>query len=827
MYANNASQWLQQAVKTIPLSKRNEDIFIKLLDQRRLNYINGTKGADLIDRSNAHLATSTLERGLRLMVVFPDDSAQRAPLLFATALVSQWLARKNLGHSPGNVIYFGTTIGIRQHLSQTCVGSLALDSVFPQFNPSLRAGTKGGRSSSSVIGASDLPQVVCAYSPANAVTLVKEFHPSWIAIDCGKEGRIRWLPELLQHARKFKIPVVAWSHNPLSEAIKDFEQLGDADVIRWPFHLSGNPNLEISPLLVEASDNRFERCLQDAYVLLCKATDHPCSGRLAADALRITWSLQRSLEQLSVPLDLFEAETDNYWGIQRITKLLAGTQRFIDALRTSNRQLSDLLSDAVSFYEKGIQLLRDTEPPFWMALKQLCVEEGPTNSRRIIVFSSTARKQMFALALLARFNIAEKELHEIDIHLVSLSEVGDKILTTESDAASLSDIEEPAKGRSAILIALPSIALSSRISPLLSLGGFDALIYSYQVSALERRVKEWDRAFSVSPVAAEKVISARAGKAPSAASLPRRPTVALGGTRVFSVATGKTAKASTTGPVVVLLDEVAEIRNLLADDDTLDLASISSNVAHQNPDEVVWAQEAIEIRLRGGWAGLFALDDSLNVVTHGAGGERVKEQYVQSLRVGDRILFIHGQKRQSLYKLIISRVHNHPAIETHLALISKWQEELAHSFRAHLTKRWTVEDVLGHIQDKGSSISSPQTVRHWLSGRILAPDDPKDLVRLAETMDLPFVKQYYAQINRAAQRIRGLHRGLSIKLNNWLREQATGGGEAAFEVFDEELGLSFQDFRDSLAILTVEGITKVSGPFLWNSLGTLEQRERA
>ena len=824
MHTTSASQWLHQAVGTIPL--RDEDVLIRLVDQGRLNYVNGSKGTDLVDRSNAHLATSTLERGLRLLVVFPDDSAHRAPLLFATALVSQWWDRKNRGQFPSKVIYFGTTIGIRQHLSQTRVGTLLLDSVFPQFNPSSRAGPKGRRRSSPVLGSSELPEVICAYSPADAVTLVKEFGPNWIAIDCGKEARLRWLPELLQYACKLQIPVIAWSHNPLSEATRDFEQLGEAEVIRWPFHLSDSSNLEITPLLVEASDGRFEHCLQDAYLLLSKATAQHSSGRLTTDALRIAWRLQRSLEQLSVPLGLFEKEADHSWGIQRITKLLAGAQRFIEALPSSGRQLSESLSDVLSSHEQAVQLIRNTEPPLWVALTQLCVEERSTDDTRMIVFPGAARKQMFALALLARFNIAEEDLSEIGIHLVSLNDLHDKVLTMETDASSLSNVHETSQGSSAMLTALPSAALSPRMLPLLSRGGFDVLIYSYQVPALARRVEEWNLGLSVSTTGVEKVVSTRFGKTPSAASLSRSPTVALGDTHVFSVATGKTEESHTTGPVVTPLDEVAEIRWLLGEDEALE-SEPTAAIDFQGQDEIAWTQKALEIRLSGGWRGLFALDGTLNVVMNGAGGEQVEERYVRSIRVGDTILFIHGQKRQSLYELIISRVHNHPAVEIHLALISKWQEELAQSFRTHRAKGWTVEDVLMHIQDKGSSISSPQTINMWLSGLILAPQDPKDLIRLAEALGLPFVKQYHSRINKAAQRIRGLHRGLSIRLNNWLREQALGGGDTALQVFDEELGLSFHDFRDSLAVLTVEGITEVVGPFLWNSLGTLERGQSA
>ena len=822
MYADVASQWLQQAVGTIPL--RNSDVFIQLLDKKRLNFVSGSKGADSIDRSNAHLATSTLERHLRLMIVFPDDSAQRPPLLFASALVSQWWDGKTLGHSPGKVIYFGTTVGIRQHLSQARVGKLSLDSVFSQYNPSSIAGAR--RRSESVIGDSDLPEVICAYSPADTVALVNEFRPKWIAIDCGKEARIRWLPELLRRARELQIPVIAWSNNPLSEAVKDFQRSGEGEVIRWPFQPSNGSGSEIAPIIIETSDDRFEHCLRSAYALLSKATAQRNSGRLVTDALGIAWKLQRSLEQLSVPLGLFEQEAVHYWGIQRINKLVAGAQRFIQALSSSRRQLSETLADALSLHQQAIQLIDDTEPPLWMTLTGLCVEERSPGDVRIIVFSGPARKQMFALALLAKCNITEEDLNEIGIHLASLNDLHDKVSAVESDTSPLRSIYDAAQKRSVLLTSLPSKALSPRMVPLLSLGGFDVLVYSYQVSALAKRVEEWNEGLSVSTIETEKVVSRRSGKAPSQATLSRNATVKLGYSRVFSIATGRTERSQKASTVVAPLDETAEIRWLLEEGEAHELEP-TATVARPSQDEVVWTQDALEIRFSGGWRGLFALYDSLNVVMYGASSERVEERFVRSIRVGDRVLFIHGQKRQSLYELIISRVHNHPAIEIHLALISKWQEELAQSFRAHLAKGWAADDVLAEIQRQGSSIGSTQTVKLWLLGRTLAPNDPQDLIRLGKAMQLPFVTKYHARISKAAQRIRGLHRGLSNRLNNWLHEQATGGADTALQVFDDELGLSFQDFRDSLAVFKVEKITKVSGPFLWQSLGALEREQDA
>jgi len=814
------AHWLNEAVASIPV--RSEAAFNQLWDEGRLKYINGSKGGDLIDHTNALLAISTLERGLRLLIVFPDSSPQRAPLLFASALITEWWDRKSHSLPPGRVMYFGTTVGVREHLSHTRVGTLALDSVFPQLKPSSRVGThlRKGR-----MYPSDLPRVVCAYSPADPIALIEDYHPAWIAIDCGDESHIRWLPELLSHARDCRIPVIAWSHNPLSEAVRDFELLSEGQVIRWPFNLT-NAGQSVVPIFVESSDGHFERCLQEAYRSLARAMAERGVGRLSSDAIRVTWSLQRSLEQLSVPLDLYEAEADHHWGVQRIAKLLAGAQRFIEALPSAHSQLFGHLSNALSIHEKVIQALRDSDPPLWAALRQLCVEEVPGDRERLIVFPSRAKEQMFALAILSRFNISEDDLKEIGISFTSLTELQGKYPVLEPDSPSMAIAHptqnvQPTHARPPLLTFLPSVSLSTRMLPLLSIGGFDALIYSFQVSSLVKRIQEWNLALSVSPASAEKVVRARSGKMPPSGTPSWDPIVALGEGRVFSVATGKTTTARATTPLLPTLDETSEISWLMDEDQESDRNDAGTL---QVQEEVVWTQEALDITLSGGWHGLFASDYTLNVVKQGPDGEHVEEEYVRSLRIGDHILYIHGQKRQSLYELVISRVHNHPAIEIHLALIEKWQQELVQAFSARRALGWTVEDVLTRIQEQNSSVTSSQTIRLWLTGRVLGPEDPKDLVRLAESMDMPFVKQYHTRINKAAQRIRGLHRGLSTRLNRWLKERTSGVIDTAFEVFDEELGLSFQDFRDSLAILKIEGITKVSGPFLCRSLGTLERR---
>ena len=175
----SALEWLKEGIASIPT--RSEATFTQLWDDERLEYQNGSKGGDSIDRANARLASSTLERGLQLLIVLPDDLHQRAPLLLGGALISQWWDRKALGLSAGSVLYFGTTVGIREHLSRVRVGWLQLNHVFPQSKAgSAEANSRSFKNAVSSDG-SALPEVVCAYSPSDPRALLEAYRPD---LDC-------------------------------------------------------------------------------------------------------------------------------------------------------------------------------------------------------------------------------------------------------------------------------------------------------------------------------------------------------------------------------------------------------------------------------------------------------------------------------------------------------------------------------------------------------------------------------------------------------------------------------------------------------------------
>ena len=91
-------------------------------------------------------------------------------------------------------------------------------------------------------------------------------------------------------------------------------------------------------------------------------------------------------------------------------------------------------------------------------------------------------------------------------------------------------------------------------------------------------------------------------------------------------------------------------------------------------------KDAVYLAFEQGWHGVFAPDEKLHVIIRSPEGLATQQRYISSLRLHDRVLLIYGERRQSFYDLLISRVHSHPTFALHAALAKRWQEEITHAF---------------------------------------------------------------------------------------------------------------------------------------------------
>lgn len=803
---------------------------------------------DLIDELNTRIATSAITQRAKTLIVFPDHKEQRGPLLFSTALVLDHLRRRQLpAQTLKPVLYFGATIGIRQHLNNVHINKLSLGTVFPQSNLGRANKPQKGTERNSDI---NLPTVLTIYSPSDPADLCERYKPSWIAIDCIDKNQLIWIDHLLAYAKDQALPVIAWTTSPLSNLIEIF-QANDTAVIFWPqleevphrdvFLLEGlgqifatRSPIDIQPIVVESEDdNTLGQLLIDSYRQLAKLTKlintNRTRLRLEQTSISLAWRILRIIESMPVPLELYEAESKNIWGMSNLSDLLGVLRSYLSNLQTLSTTAQNDFQAIYNTLQSAHRYFQEQTPPLWNTLVDMCVDPI-TQKGRTFVFSSISAKNLFGLALLSYYNITEDDLIELGVRLTSLKQLYED-MTQQSFATSSLDTEFQ-DTLEFILVGLPSHHYTAFMTPLLK-QDFTVILFDYQLGILERKLKEWGQKLFPSPSVNVKSVEIALG----AFSKDRILSDTQENSRVVhrlstpiyrSVNSESNSHRTKVRPYVSLSQEydvVQELTYLMQDEDPKDVDY--SSASHHSPHLIgLMVDPAWEIYFSNGMRILFATDDKVNVIANKDGKMTTDERFVSSLRSGDKILYISGQSRQSLFELLVSRVYDNPAISLHVKLVERWHEELvkAHHHRERVDHSWSIEKLFDEMRLRGTTISDTQPLRNWLRGDTLRPQDQEDLRRLAEIFNLEFVKQHYKRIHKAGGRLHGLHVSLSRRLNSWLQDGMpdlfdTSGYE---DMIDEELGLTLHDFMNSVIILTVKSKDKTPGPFPRDILGQLE-----
>lgn len=829
---------IARVLEALPISANPA---FRVIADGKLRYRDRTGVPDYVDVLSAKLVCSALKTHQPTLVVLPDRQARRASLLFAAALVIDAVTATR--SRKRNVLYVADHVGIRDHVGSTRIGTLALDAVFQQqYGRGSSSALKSARANSdghSAASGGALADVACVCAPADPEALVAELRPAWIAVDCGDALNIEWLPSLLSVARRAAIPLVGWSTRPFSGIVNMWTSAG-ATILRWP--LIGTT---ASPRSLKSAADMNDATIRSTVTPRVLAGEHVAPlaqqmatvvnslsyassiahSRLESDAALVGWRYLRALEGLCVPFDLYELESRSQWGVRPVAQTAATFSRFIEAVKPRSPALHQVLESAASVLDSLSQELRSIEPPLWLGLANLCVE----GDRRTLIFSSRARRDLFAFGLLARFNITNEDLHEVGITLTTIGELGSRF----GKSTKVGNRE----GRFTIVGPL-SRSLEQQFDTILQAATDpEVLIWPHHELSLARKIRTIGEAAAGGAQHCEWLVEESALPSPlKMTPVPRAHVQLAKAIHSPAGAVSQPLRDPGSGPALWGPPEAAEAMEALFgavpgadDDDTPEHHDQTESRLEPRLDpsdgESTWVETGVMVRVAGGRQILFASDDAINVIVYNPNGPQLQQRFVRSLRAGDEILYIQGQNRQSLYELIVSRVHRHPTIAQYLSLVERWQDDFVKGVAAaKRARRVTPESLLEELQQRGSALVAPETIRLWLRRRVLAPEDVKDLTRLADILSLDFVRTYATQIHRAARRLKGLHIALSAKLNRWLTSQDAGTVVAGSgdDLVDADLGLTFDDFRHSLLRLRVVETSEVAGPFWRPRLGQIQ-----
>jgi hypothetical protein len=815
------------------LPSYSDDLFQALWLNKRLCYTPNVGRPDEVDICNAQLLCEAVKRKEHLLIVLPDLSPHRPAMLLATTILYHLPSlyssnsRKGPQKLSNRILYFGNSIGIREQLGQVRISKSPLDlsDVFRQADITRRGSVRETVASN---GSDSLPEVITIYSPANPENLIGRYSPLCVAIDLDNSPEINWLNALLKALEKHQIPVVAWSQNPLSECVNIFKEFGHS-LIWPPSLLEINPNdpvdgtTQIQALILESENSQYigETLKVAAQTLL--SPSKLTLGQLGLDAVHQHWQLLRGIETLLVPLEFYESEAETFFGLKSFARMREGCEHFRKASQIAYPGIIEPLERSMELLEDVLKTFQYNDPPLWTALANYCIHFDSAESRQFIVFSGRSRKELFLLAMLAYHNITEEDLASIGIYAMTIRE----LLTRVQEK--YSSIKKEDIQQKILFVGLPSRRVHSRLLPLLFYDEVDFLIYPHQAIALKYRVEEINLATSFNIGSWQKLLRTYNPHHEKLASQLNPRSNRLNFCMPQTLAVNNIERRPASAPEVLLRigTPVAEIERILMFEDESDNDSF---IFHESSaDEVSkktepWCEQIVHISFMNGTFVNYPVDEIINVVKYHGKNAEVKEWFVRALRPGDRVVFIHNQRRQDFYELLISRLHQHPGMIFHLNLIRRWQDDFVKAYR-----QWSLEGtrsigtLLDEMRNLGSELISPMTLRNWLQGKTLCPDEAEDLRRLAEILSMKYVVQNYRKISHSAKRLSGLHRGLARKLNRWLTSQAAGGEiRNDDEIIDSELNLSFADLQNSLILLDVQDVETLQGLWLRNGLGKLE-----
>lgn len=831
--------WMVDAFDALP--RCNDPFFRSTWQKGRLRFKEEPITHDVIAEFSARLICAAIHEKKQLLLVIPESHRKLPALLLSTALVMSSIDLINTKQRGRRVFYFGLTTGIKSDISSITITRLSLSQVFTQTYH--RRTIEGAKRSFGY-----LPSIVCVYSPLDPIESISRFSPLWVAIDCGDTPSIWWLQPLLKYLCDKQVPTIAWSTNPLSSVKIDFQSMS-AQVFQWPSCVTQSNNksnalasLEptiityITPHIMTGSlADSVSDFLKQAYRALASATATKPS-RLGQDALAVGWRYLRSLERLVMPFNLFESESSHYWGIKSISRLKDAFDRFISTIGTTVSDIKEQLDTASYYMGMVYEVFQNDDPPYWDILVDLCLLDVPEEHARVFVFSSAAQKTMFTFALLARTNTSEDDLAKMRIWLLPFKDAIREIeKSLDRTYVSMHNTQEDSEEFSIlpkeltwdfIHVNIPNQVNSQKMSSFLRFGKCDFVVYPHQVTSLNRLARKWGEAISVDNQMNMKTLSNLCHLQPFLEVPCNAPSCRVCEARTVVGKSITLTSKLVSKPVWEPRPEVEEMELLFREEDSDVVESdyedvLLDDTIDLDSDQLILIDTALEVKFTGGWSGLFRPDMLLHVVQVGASKNSIDRRYVKSLRHGDTVVYISGQRRQSLYELVLSRVHRHPSIEIHLAIIRQWQSEIRQGYANWRQKGKSLGDLLYEMHKLGSNLETDMALRFWIAGVTLRPRDRQDMRRIAEILDLPFVRKHHERVYLAAERIVGLHISLSLRLNNWIQSGALSSETG--ELIDEATGLSFSDVQDSLLLLKVESVSEISGPFYESTLGKIER----
>ncbi len=178
-----------------------------------------------------------------------------------------------------------------------------------------------------------------------------------------------------------------------------------------------------------------------------------------------------------------------------------------------------------------------------------------------------------------------------------------------------------------------------------------------------------------------------------------------------------------------------------------------------------------------------------------------------ALSPGDQLVFLDEDAHKSLMTKVLEVAESVPALAVAGGWLAHWRSVLLAAYG----DAGSYSRLAGQLGEQGCLVQA-QTVRLWVIGVTLGPDDPDDVHRLALVTADPVLLAAHGEVSRAMRTLRGAHVKLGRRLAELTRHigpTVGAGGLSGDEVVDELSGLTAADIESAVTVIAVRSVAAI------------------
>lgn len=207
--------------------------------------------------------------------------------------------------------------------------------------------------------------------------------------------------------------------------------------------------------------------------------------------------------------------------------------------------------------------------------------------------------------------------------------------------------------------------------------------------------------------------------------------------------------------------------------------------------------------------------------------QRLDHVVASTLQAGDRLVFLDEDAHKTLLGKVLEVADGVPALAAAGAWLDLWRQALRRGYRQAGGYAQFSRAVNAERTREGRRALDAVTVRFWVTGNTIGPEDPADVRRVAAVVGDPILLAAHSQVHLAMRTLRNAHVQLGRRLADLARRfgpAAASGALPLDELLDERSGLTAADIETAVTLATVTTVDPVGDvPALLTGRRVLEE----